>query len=182
MYFVFLLCLVWALSARVLEWRRIRDLLPAALAAILLSSIPLALPGLGLPYTLTDAHLLTDHWAISFLLQIGLSPILAAWYAQGLPTAGRMPLVRWLTFGLLPFSLEWVAHLVGKVTYAHWWGPLHSLATYLFFGWVIFLVHTHTHACGSPQQKVDRSVREVRLPPVLPSTGPPDLGSHPMDH
>lgn len=182
MYHLIIFLLICLAGYLVVDWTRFRELLPAVLTGMLLAGVPSALPGLDPLYRFVGSGRLHDHWMILWIVQMGVAPVLTAWYAQGLPRTRNAPLAwrRIVTFGLLCSGLEISGSLVGKLEYAPWWGPLNSFIMHLVFLGLIARVHSYTCACGSPHHGGVRPVREVTTG-VLPSLGHGNMAPDPQD-
>ncbi|MFZ5825106.1 MAG: hypothetical protein ACOY94_12335 [Bacillota bacterium] len=163
------LLLIWLMGYRFVDWSRLRELLPAILTGVLLAGVPTALPGLEPLYTLRSSHTENYHWIVLYLVQMSAAPVISAWFAQGLPRTGPLPWQRVAQFGLLCWALELPGYYAGRLVYAPWWGPFHSLLLHL--GFLSLMALVHFYACGSPHLGGDRSVREVKKPGVLRPSG-----------
>lgn len=158
MFWLPLGCFFAVLGTLVISRERVRELIPAALTGALHAGIYAALPIPHLQFSYTDASLITNSWALMLIMQFVMTPVLAAWYAQGVGPAPYPPVLRTLSFSALGHSITWMALTTGKMRLSAaipaW---VLALATIWHF-LVVWKVH-HYIAFGSPDRKGDRSVR-----------------------
>lgn len=182
MHHLMILPFIWLLGYLFVDWSRLRELLPATLTGMLLAGVPTALPGLDPLYELSSSHMENYQWIVLYFVQMSAAPVISAWYAQGLPQGGPLPWPRLVRFALLCWGMELPGHFSGRLLYAPWWGPLHSLVMQVSFLALLGYVHYYTNACGSPHLGGDRPVREVKRTGVLRSSGGSHVDPQFMDH
>lgn len=151
-----LFCVV--LGGLVLRPERKQALVLGGLMGMLMSGLLSAIP-ITQPCVLTDNGPLSEHWTLLLLSQVGVAPILSAWYAQDLAPCKAPPLGRTAAFGALSSSLSMMALAAERINCPRPIAPLlitgYHLVTYL----LIWKTLNFVHACGSPDRKGDRSVR-----------------------
>lgn len=147
-------------GALVLDWRRLPQLLPAALVSAIYWSTHTALPVVTPVVTMVDTGLLTGHWPNALVTQLVVAPVIGSWYAQGLAPCSPLPLWRTAAFMALGNAITLGAMATGRLVWADWWHPAFMLVDSAMFLTVVWWVHNYTSACSSPRRyRGDRSAR-----------------------
>lgn len=141
----------------IIDWRRLRELIPAALAGILAGGLHLVLLSDLSPFRYVDTGPISNHTAISLFLQTTVCPAVAAWYAQDLKGGARPPLLRTAMFVVMSFAFSRIAQHQGTIAYKAWWSPVYSLVHLTLFYLFIWLIHTY---CAT----ADVSAKRPRTP------------------
>jgi hypothetical protein len=152
------LCFV-LLSLWVVDWRRVREYLPVALAGIMYSNMHTALPRPLRPIeAMVDIGPITSNWGLVLVSQMLINPVCAIWFAQGLKPGSRFPLGRTAAFTAIGFAIQIAAYLFGRILYAKWWHPALALVDGPLFCSLIWFVHHYVNAHGWPRRaRGDRS-------------------------
>lgn len=85
-------------GAVVIEWHRLRELIPAAMIGTLFTGMHGALPLFSARVHYIGSGPVTDQWAIILLIQTSMAPVLTAWYAQGITSGRGFPFMRTAIF------------------------------------------------------------------------------------
>lgn len=153
MFWLPLSLVIGSIAVWVIDWRRLRETLPAALVTVVYYSIHTGLPTAIRPVlAVTDRGPLSGHWPLTLLAQMLIAPTLALWYAQGLKPGAPLPWVRTAFFVVLGAGLENLARLLGCVVFAPWWHPAYSLIDAMLAVGLVRAVSHIVSACGSPRR------------------------------
>jgi hypothetical protein len=132
MFYLSLTVLVWAAAILFLDWGRLRQLLPIGLAGAFLSSSMDFTGGILLGWwQYSDTQWLRTHAAISGLIHIGAAPLVAMFFAQGVPPRSPLPVARIALYTALSMAPEVAASYIGRIHYRAPWGLSVSAVAYL---------------------------------------------------
>lgn len=149
LYWLALSCFSVCVSAIALDRRRVRELIPAGLAGVVLSGLHLVadvehspiLPASNGPW---------DRVSITLLVQAIVAPAVALWFAQGFTGDRGYPVVRVLKFTGMCLSVEAMSLAAGQIHYAPTWNMGLSAVYYLAWFSTVWWIQTWVSTYVAP--------------------------------
>lgn len=153
-YWIALSAFYVCVSLIVLDWHRLRELIPAGLAGVVLSGLHLVTEANHSPMLPVNSGA-WDRVSVTLLQQAIIAPAVAMWFAQGLTGERGFPLLRTLKFAGMSTMAELLVLLAGRIVYAPTWNVWLSgvfyLAWYSVIWWVQTWVSTYAGAPSNPK-------------------------------
>ncbi|HEY3364850.1 MAG TPA: CBO0543 family protein [Symbiobacteriaceae bacterium] len=164
MFYLLLAALVWLVSFRLIDWRRLRELLIYGFLGSLVSIVE---NELGLRFGLweyRDTAPLNDHRLISLVICLSAAPLFAMAFAQALSTGARPPWLRIAVTTGVAMLPEIIGLYTGNLVYGIRWGLIVSTMAYLPTWLAVWGVHRwyHSHPEIKPWKPPDPPPRGRR--------------------
>ena len=130
MFYVPLAALTWILSWRIVDRKRLPELLTYGLFGAVLASAHDRLVIFYRLWEYRDTGLADSHAEIALVISLSAAPVFAMRFAQGL-TAGRsFPVLRAIKFTAFAMIPEVIGLQTGHIVYDHWWSVTWSVIAY----------------------------------------------------
>lgn len=132
MFYFVQACLAWMVAIWLIDWKRLRELIPFGLLGSLIcaanDNVSLSLGGL---WTYSDTRVFNTHPRISVLIALSGAPLMGMYYIQGMRADAPYPWRRILAFSAMAMIPETVGLYLGKIEYGGWWSYPLSILAYL---------------------------------------------------